>query len=261
MPAGYQVLTRSPEIGVDLFIKPGPAPALFFQGHPEYAAETLLREYLRDVGRFLRGEQELHPAPPSGYFDDGTLQVLGDLAAQRRRRSRPGPNRRLCARDRGRGPERRLAALGGRHLPRLARADRRAQGRARRDVGRPRAMTARMVETLATGADTAAIAVSIVILTQRRPGPLACAVRSALAQTGLAAIQIELVVVDNDATPSARTGLAGLAADAPFPVRYVRTSRQAASPMRATLASPPRAARSSPSSTTTRKRQADGSPP
>jgi succinoglycan biosynthesis protein ExoM len=82
-------------------------------------------------------------------------------------------------------------------------------------------MTARMVETLATGADTAAIAVSIVILTQRRPGPLACAVRSALAQTGLAAIQIELVVVDNDATPSARTGLAGLAADAPFPVRYV----------------------------------------
>jgi homoserine O-succinyltransferase/O-acetyltransferase len=82
LPAGYQVLTRSPEIGVDLFIKPGPAPALFFQGHPEYAAETLLREYLRDVGRFLCGEQELHPAPPSGYFDDSTLQMLGDLAAR-----------------------------------------------------------------------------------------------------------------------------------------------------------------------------------
>ncbi len=82
LPAGYKVLTRSPEIGVDLFIKPGPALALFFEGHPEYAAETLLREYLRDVGRFLRGEREAHPAPPSGYFDDGTLQVLGDLAAR-----------------------------------------------------------------------------------------------------------------------------------------------------------------------------------
>jgi homoserine O-succinyltransferase len=82
LPAGYQVLTRSPEIGVDLFVKPGPALSLFFQGHPEYAAETLLREYLRDVGRFLRGEREIHPAPPAGYFDDATLSVLGELAAR-----------------------------------------------------------------------------------------------------------------------------------------------------------------------------------
>jgi homoserine O-succinyltransferase/O-acetyltransferase len=80
LPAGYQVLTRSPEIGVDLFIKPGPALALFFQGHPEYAAETLLREYLRDVGRFLRGERAVHPSPPAGYFKARTLGVLGELA-------------------------------------------------------------------------------------------------------------------------------------------------------------------------------------
>jgi homoserine O-succinyltransferase len=82
LPAGYQVLTRSPEIGIDLFVKPGPALALFFQGHPEYAAETLLREYLRDVARFLRGEREAHPAPPSGYFDEPTLLALGELAAR-----------------------------------------------------------------------------------------------------------------------------------------------------------------------------------
>jgi homoserine O-succinyltransferase/O-acetyltransferase len=81
-PFGYQVLTRSPEIGVDLFLKPGPALMLFFQGHPEYAAETLLREYLRDVGRFLRGEREAHPAAPSGYFDAPTLLALGELAAR-----------------------------------------------------------------------------------------------------------------------------------------------------------------------------------
>jgi homoserine O-succinyltransferase len=83
LPAGYQVLTRSPEIGVDLFIKPGPALALFFQGHPEYAAETLLREYLRDVGRYLRGERVVHPAPPAGYFGAGTLDTLGELASAR----------------------------------------------------------------------------------------------------------------------------------------------------------------------------------
>jgi homoserine O-succinyltransferase/O-acetyltransferase len=80
--AGYQILTRSPEIGVDAFMKPGPALALFFEGHPEYAAETLLGEYLRDVGRFLRGEREVHPAAPSGYFDDTTLSMLEELAAR-----------------------------------------------------------------------------------------------------------------------------------------------------------------------------------
>ena len=80
--AGYQVLTRSPETGVDLFTKTAPALALFFQGHPEYAAETLLREYLRDVGRFLRGERRDHPAAPSGYFDDRTLMTLGELASR-----------------------------------------------------------------------------------------------------------------------------------------------------------------------------------
>jgi succinoglycan biosynthesis protein ExoM len=50
---------------------------------------------------------------------------------------------------------------------------------------------------------------------------LARAVRSALAQTGLARTQLELLVVDNDETPSARAGLAALAATAGFPVRYV----------------------------------------
>ncbi|HXQ12707.1 MAG TPA: homoserine O-succinyltransferase [Caulobacteraceae bacterium] len=89
LPAGYQVLTRSPEIGVDLFIKPGPALALFFQGHPEYAAETLLREYLRDVGRYLRGERAVHPAPPAGYFGARTLDVLGELASAREARRDP----------------------------------------------------------------------------------------------------------------------------------------------------------------------------
>ncbi len=126
--AGYQVLTHSPEIGVDLFIKPGPALALFFEGHPEYAAETLLGEYLRDVGRFLRGEREAHPAPPSGYFDDTTLCVLEELAA----RGEAGRDPRriadyISATESARTPGD-LAAVGGRHLPSVARAYLGAQG-------------------------------------------------------------------------------------------------------------------------------------
>ncbi|HLK23155.1 MAG TPA: homoserine O-succinyltransferase [Caulobacteraceae bacterium] len=78
--AGYEVLTRSPEAGVDAFVKPGPALTLFFQGHPEYAPETLQREYLRDVGRYLRGERDAHPAIPHGYFDPATEAALQALA-------------------------------------------------------------------------------------------------------------------------------------------------------------------------------------
>ena len=51
---GYSVLTRSDEAGVGLFAKDNNSLFLFVQGHPEYEAETLLREYRRDIGRYLR---------------------------------------------------------------------------------------------------------------------------------------------------------------------------------------------------------------
>jgi homoserine O-succinyltransferase len=41
---------------------------LFFQGHPEYESDTLFREYRRDVGRYLKGEQASYPAMPESYF-------------------------------------------------------------------------------------------------------------------------------------------------------------------------------------------------
>ena len=80
--AGYQILTRSGEVGVDAFVGPGPAISLFFQGHPEYDADTLVREYLRDVSRFLLGEQAIHPLPPSGCFDVQTELSLKSLAGR-----------------------------------------------------------------------------------------------------------------------------------------------------------------------------------
>jgi succinoglycan biosynthesis protein ExoM len=66
--------------------------------------------------------------------------------------------------------------------------------------------------------------VSIVIPTQRRVGPLARAVRSTFAQTGAGAV-LELIVVDNDAVDSAHETVKTLAAEAPFPVRYVHEPR------------------------------------
>jgi homoserine O-succinyltransferase/O-acetyltransferase len=58
LASGYRLLTRSSVAGVDAFVKEpeGGSLFVFFQGHPEYDADTLLREYRRDVGRFLRDD-------------------------------------------------------------------------------------------------------------------------------------------------------------------------------------------------------------
>src|SRR5579871_5043188 len=56
--SGYRVLTRSPVAGVDMFAKQEKSFHLFLQGHPEYEASTLLREYRRDVSRYLDRERE-----------------------------------------------------------------------------------------------------------------------------------------------------------------------------------------------------------
>jgi homoserine O-succinyltransferase len=79
---GYRILTRLDE-GVDSFtrIMPGHSQFLFLQGHPEYGAESLGREYLRDMGRFLRGEIE-RPYVPENYFDRATENALAELDMQ-----------------------------------------------------------------------------------------------------------------------------------------------------------------------------------
>ncbi len=73
---GYRVLTRTSAGDVDTFVKPANSLFVFFQGHPEYEPETLLLEYRRDVGRFLRDETRAYPGMPQGYFDAETTRAL-----------------------------------------------------------------------------------------------------------------------------------------------------------------------------------------
>ena len=63
--------------------------------------------------------------------------------------------------------------------------------------------------------------ISVIIPTQRRPKGLALAARSICRQAGLEAGDIELIIVDNDQCPSARSLAADLAGEAPFAVHYV----------------------------------------
>jgi homoserine O-succinyltransferase len=80
--AGYTIVSSSPETGADMFVRQSGSLLVFFQGHPEYEEVTLLREYRRDVGRFLRGEQPHYPSLPQGYFSPAALQLL-DVFEQR----------------------------------------------------------------------------------------------------------------------------------------------------------------------------------
>jgi homoserine O-succinyltransferase len=77
---GYSVLTQSVEGGVDSFVKKK-KQSLFvhFQGHPEYGAQTLLKEYRRDVKRYLRSERDTYPSMPKGYFDPQTATLMSDF--------------------------------------------------------------------------------------------------------------------------------------------------------------------------------------
>jgi homoserine O-succinyltransferase/O-acetyltransferase len=80
--SGYRVLTRSPEAGVDAFVKEGRSLFVFFQGHPEYDAHTLMLEYRRDIKRFLLRERDTYPTMPRGYFDGATVEALTALHAR-----------------------------------------------------------------------------------------------------------------------------------------------------------------------------------
>jgi homoserine O-succinyltransferase len=75
---GYQLLTESPEAGVDIFVKQMHSRFVFFQGHPEYDALSLQREYLRDITRYLAHQRDKFPAVPTGYFDKDTENKLAN---------------------------------------------------------------------------------------------------------------------------------------------------------------------------------------
>ena len=66
--AGLKVLVESKEGGVLVATSPDGFRFVYFQGHPEYDRESLLKEYKREVGRYIRGECEDYPPHPENYF-------------------------------------------------------------------------------------------------------------------------------------------------------------------------------------------------
>jgi homoserine O-succinyltransferase len=79
---GYDILSSIANDGVDTFIRQEKSLFVFFQGHPEYESDTLMREYRRDLARFLKGETSTYPLLPAGYFDRDTESVLTALRSE-----------------------------------------------------------------------------------------------------------------------------------------------------------------------------------
>jgi len=67
--AGFSVLVDSPEGGVHMAVSPDQFRIVYLQGHPEYDLNSLLKEYKREVFRFIRGERADYPPHPDHYFN------------------------------------------------------------------------------------------------------------------------------------------------------------------------------------------------
>jgi homoserine O-succinyltransferase len=76
---GYRILSRSAVAGADIFVKRCGSLFVFLQGHPEYDAGALGREYRRDVAQFLAGHRDAYPEMPAGYFSPQVAAALAEF--------------------------------------------------------------------------------------------------------------------------------------------------------------------------------------
>jgi homoserine O-succinyltransferase len=83
--AGFTVLVDSPEGGVHMAVSPDQFRFVYLQGHPEYDRNSLLKEYKREVMRFINGERKDYPPHPDNYFGQEAGQIVDkyhDLALE-----------------------------------------------------------------------------------------------------------------------------------------------------------------------------------
>ena len=82
--AHLRVLAES-DVGVHLATSPDGFRFVFFQGHPEYDTISLLKEYKREVMRFVEGGRADYPPFPEHYFRLRTRAILDEHEARLRR--------------------------------------------------------------------------------------------------------------------------------------------------------------------------------
>jgi homoserine O-succinyltransferase len=76
--AGMRVLVESPDVGVHMATSADGFRLICFQGHPEYDMFSLLKEYRREVARFISGTRSDYPPFPDNYFSDAAKTIAAD---------------------------------------------------------------------------------------------------------------------------------------------------------------------------------------
>lgn len=80
--AGLRVLAESAEGGVHLAVSPDQFRVIYFQGHPEYDRNSLLKEYKREVLRYSMGECEAMPPYPENYIPDAARRLIENASGK-----------------------------------------------------------------------------------------------------------------------------------------------------------------------------------
>ena len=76
--AGLSILAEGEQGGVHMAVSPDQFRIVFFQGHPEYDHNSLLKEYKREVGRFIAGEREDYPPHVEHYFAPEAAAIVDE---------------------------------------------------------------------------------------------------------------------------------------------------------------------------------------
>lgn len=74
--AGLPILVDSERAGVHMAVSPDHFRIVYFQGHPEYDYNSLLKEFKREVLRFIAGDRPDYPPYPENYFSKEALDIL-----------------------------------------------------------------------------------------------------------------------------------------------------------------------------------------
>ncbi len=77
--ANMRVLVESKAVGVHMATSPDGFRLICFQGHPEYDVFSLLKEYRREVTRYLNGDRSDYPPLPQYYLGDEAEAMAMDF--------------------------------------------------------------------------------------------------------------------------------------------------------------------------------------
>lgn len=74
--AGFEILSASEVSGVHMAVSSDRFRIIYLQGHPEYDDISLLKEYKREVARYISGDREGYPQYPENYFGPHVQEIL-----------------------------------------------------------------------------------------------------------------------------------------------------------------------------------------